>query len=126
MLKQKYFLTGIFILSAERQPIKLAWRKIVWLRIIERTGLSGYDLSRDCKRASDTAQISFVQGTFRQQLYFLSLSIKRISQPVVRLWSQRKRTNIAKFSFGQNTIIGSSATRTLYKKYILRSEYILR
>ena len=33
MLKQKYFLTGIFILSAERQPIKLAWRKIVWLRI---------------------------------------------------------------------------------------------
>ncbi|KAA3786957.1 hypothetical protein F3F27_29340, partial [Bacteroides ovatus] len=25
------FLTGIFILSAERQPIKLAWRKIVWL-----------------------------------------------------------------------------------------------
>ena len=33
MLKQKYFLTGIFILSAERQPIKLAWRKIVWLPI---------------------------------------------------------------------------------------------
>ncbi|MCA4492042.1 hypothetical protein LDZ35_06805, partial [Bacteroides xylanisolvens] len=26
------FLTGIFILSAERQPIKLAWRKIVWLQ----------------------------------------------------------------------------------------------
>ena len=34
MLKQKYFLTGIFILSAERQPIKLAWRKIVWLQLI--------------------------------------------------------------------------------------------
>ena len=34
MLKQKYFLTGIFILSAERQPIKLSWRKIVWLRDI--------------------------------------------------------------------------------------------
>lgn len=34
MLKQKYFLTGIFILSAERQPIKLAWRKIVWLHIL--------------------------------------------------------------------------------------------
>ena len=33
MLKQKYFLTGIFILSAERQPIKLAWRKIVWLHL---------------------------------------------------------------------------------------------
>ena len=35
MLKQKYFLTGIFILSAERQPIKLAWRKIVWLQLTE-------------------------------------------------------------------------------------------
>ena len=37
MLKQKYFLTGIFILSAERQPIKLAWRKIVWLQLIDKT-----------------------------------------------------------------------------------------
>ena len=35
MLKQKYFLTGIFILSAERQPIKLAWRKIVWLQELD-------------------------------------------------------------------------------------------
>ncbi|RGS45973.1 hypothetical protein DWX88_24290 [Bacteroides xylanisolvens] len=35
MLKQKYFLTGIFILSAERQPIKLAWRKIVWLHLVQ-------------------------------------------------------------------------------------------
>jgi len=35
MLKQKYFLTGIFILSAERQPIKLAWRKIVWLQFVD-------------------------------------------------------------------------------------------
>lgn len=34
---------------------------------------------------------------------------------MVRLWSQRKRTGFAKFSFGQNTIIGSSATRTLHK-----------
>ena len=31
MLKQKYFLTAIFILSAEKQPIKLSWRKIEWL-----------------------------------------------------------------------------------------------
>ena len=34
MLKQKYFLADIFILSAEKQPIKLSWRKIEWLRII--------------------------------------------------------------------------------------------
>ena len=33
MLKQKYFLADIFILSAEKQPIKLSWRKIVWLPV---------------------------------------------------------------------------------------------
>lgn len=33
MLKQKYFLTDIFILSAEKQPIKLSWRKIEWLQL---------------------------------------------------------------------------------------------
>ena len=32
MLKQKYFLTDFFILSAEKQPIKSSWRKIVCLR----------------------------------------------------------------------------------------------
>ena len=31
MLKQKYFLTDFFILSAEKQPIKLSWRNIEWL-----------------------------------------------------------------------------------------------
>ena len=33
MLKQKYFLADIFILSAEKQPIKLSWRKIEWLQV---------------------------------------------------------------------------------------------
>lgn len=40
MLKQKYFLTDIFILSAEKQPIKLSWRKIEWLRFIGKLHLS--------------------------------------------------------------------------------------
>ena len=31
MLKLNYFLKDIFILSAEKQPIKLSWRKIEWL-----------------------------------------------------------------------------------------------
>jgi len=31
MLKLNYFLADIFILSAEKQPIKLSWRKIEWL-----------------------------------------------------------------------------------------------
>ena len=34
MLKQKYFLADIFILSAEKQPIKLSWRKIECLPTI--------------------------------------------------------------------------------------------
>ena len=33
MLKQKYFLTDFFILSAEKQPIKSSWRKIEWLPV---------------------------------------------------------------------------------------------
>ena len=36
MLKQKYFLADIFILSAEKQPIKLSWRKIECLLDKER------------------------------------------------------------------------------------------
>ena len=32
MLKLNYFLADIFILSAEKQPIKLSWRKIECLR----------------------------------------------------------------------------------------------
>ena len=34
MLKLNYFLADIFILSAEKQPIKLSWRKIEWLLLI--------------------------------------------------------------------------------------------
>ena len=33
MLKLNYFLADIFILSAEKQPIKLSWRKIEWLQM---------------------------------------------------------------------------------------------
>ena len=35
MLKLNYFLADIFILSAEKQPIKLSWRKIEWLQYDE-------------------------------------------------------------------------------------------
>ena len=34
MLKLNYFLADIFILSAEKQPIKLSWRKIECLQIL--------------------------------------------------------------------------------------------
>lgn len=35
MLKLNYFLADIFILSAEKQPIKLSWRNIEWLQCNE-------------------------------------------------------------------------------------------
>lgn len=38
MLKQKYFLADIFILSAEKQPIKLSWRKIECLLFLSIMG----------------------------------------------------------------------------------------
>ena len=38
MLKLNYFLADIFILSAEKQPIKLSWRKIEWLLAYQRKG----------------------------------------------------------------------------------------
>ena len=34
MLKLNYFLADIFILSAEKQPIKLSWRKIECLEAV--------------------------------------------------------------------------------------------
>ena len=44
MLKQKYFLADIFILSAEKQPIKLSWRKIECLLFILLLG-TGYSVN---------------------------------------------------------------------------------
>jgi len=59
MLKQKYFLTDIFILSAEKQPIKLSWRKIECLHNIKYTLLNsalaiGFFLLRLKTRARNT------------------------------------------------------------------------
>ena len=51
MLKQKYFLADIFILSAEKQPIKLSWRKIECLREkhIVRFSWLGFSAKNICK-----------------------------------------------------------------------------
>ena len=40
MLKLNYFLADIFILSAEKQPIKLSWRKIECLQDYKISGLN--------------------------------------------------------------------------------------
>ena len=107
MLKQKYFLTGIFILSAERQPIKLAWRKIVWLhelplrcRIVRHTELeipAGYVLSYCPKGIS----IHTPQGilccsykTERNKIIFrkvMEITEKRIPRNEITIWNTHLR-----------------------------------
>lgn len=53
MLKLNYFLADIFILSAEKQPIKLSWRKIEWLQfVMNENSLELFSL------LSDTPQVS--------------------------------------------------------------------
>ena len=60
MLKLNYFLADIFILSAEKQPIKLSWRKIEWLLLFYATRLVGED------DAEDIVQDVFVEIWRRQ------------------------------------------------------------
>ena len=43
MLKLNYFLADIFILSAEKQPIKLSWRKIECLLYLWNECTTRYD-----------------------------------------------------------------------------------
>ena len=52
MLKQKYFLTDIFILSAVFQPIKLSWRKIEWLLIYKEKSLLSFVIVYKCIKLS--------------------------------------------------------------------------
>ena len=66
MLKQKYFLTDIFILSTEKQPIKLSWRKIEWLQ----KALLLYFYNSKC----NTSTFSFV-GSERKALGVLPESL---------------------------------------------------
>ena len=56
---------------------------------------------------------------------FYPYAIKGISQPLVRIWSQKKRTDIAESGSGQNPFIRGVIAGTLYKEYILRPEHIL-
>ena len=53
MLKLNYFLADIFILSAEKQPIKLSWRKIEWLQELQEAYMRLYNF--DYKKASCNA-----------------------------------------------------------------------
>jgi len=61
MLKLNYFLADIFILSAEKQPIKLSWRKIECLQV--GTGINPVPPTRLCR-------IICFPSTFREILQY--------------------------------------------------------
>ena len=69
MLKQKYFLADIFILSAEKQPIKLSWRKIEWLLILPSCRLIGRGavISSGSVVVKDIEPMSIVGGNPAQE-----------------------------------------------------------
>ena len=69
MLKLNYFLADIFILSAEKQPIKLSWRQIEWLQIAIRI-LFGYSVHVIVKTCSD---ICFTIGQKNCQMFVAKL-----------------------------------------------------
>lgn len=75
MLKLNYFLADIFILSAEKQPIKLSWRKIEWLR----------DKHRIKRREKFFYSFPFIKGNpslvCQPHLYFFSGDFSLMASP---------------------------------------------
>lgn len=59
MLKQNYFLADIFILSAEKQPIKLSWRKIECLLTlpVDKNGQPYWEYMENYMRNIENQQI---------------------------------------------------------------------
>lgn len=66
MLKQKYFLADIFILSAEKQPIKLSWRKIECLLMFF---LKYQHLSSNSSRCFFKIRTNFIELSACQEGY---------------------------------------------------------
>ena len=77
MLKLNYFLADIFILSAEKQPIKLSWRKIEWLHLIKLKGGGMYKFNHKLLDLFDKKQDSN-PFLFRKQNPFMTISVTYI------------------------------------------------
>ena len=79
MLKQKYFLTDIFILSAEKQPIKLSWRKIECLHVATYQNL-----------AADRLVEAYADNKLKSPLKEIAEKLNEESNPVVMLIKYKK------------------------------------
>ena len=83
MLKQKYFLTDFFILSAEKQPIKLSWRNIEWLHFAQNLVnlqnellLFAYKLTADHEEANDLLQETSLKVLDNEEKYMPDTNFK--------------------------------------------------
>ena len=90
MLKLNYFLADIFILSAEKQPIKLSWRKIEWLL---------FQIQQDNKYAFKqlyqnyySRVVAFIAGIIKKQE-----TAQDLAQDVfVNIWLNRKTLDVSR------------------------------
>ncbi|EDV02501.1 hypothetical protein BACCOP_00416 [Phocaeicola coprocola DSM 17136] len=74
MLKLNYFLADIFILSAEKQPIKLSWRKIEWLQNYKNHLF--FTKCPSCSKSYNTTGFSELQAICI--LFFYTILLKRL------------------------------------------------
>ena len=98
MLKQKYFLTDIFILSAEKQPIKLSWRKIEWLRLqrvgtpnVRQTVKKGIDMDLSISASLDGKCLKHISDneiriSGNNRPYFREQAVKNVLHGMDLLW----------------------------------------
>ena len=70
MLKQKYFLADIFILSAEKQPIKLSWRKIEWLLLYGQNKVSQGKAYYNVEDGTLVCKIDTISQVFGSKVYY--------------------------------------------------------
>ena len=80
MLKLNYFLADIFILSAEKQPIKLSWRKIECLQFSEAGNTFGRG---EIKPAGFLKNVSGFEG---KDFGLLSKTFRRFSVLMLKLF----------------------------------------
>ena len=81
MLKLNYFLADIFILSAEKQPIKLSWRKIECLRDYFK-----YNPSDTTSQRIQEALFEEKQEIIENCLFGVDLNPKSVEICRLRLW----------------------------------------
>jgi len=108
MLKQKYFLTNFFILSAEKQPIKSSWRNIEWLQIYPqykewmKPVCDGWYLNAQSNSDSKYLQLRSINEQFSLGLNIeLGTDFETEKKPIKEKKSRTKDKLLVKFPDGE-------------------------